>query len=116
MALPEPIRRSAEANVGHFCDRRVPAHLRDQMRLEFAVRGDAITIVERRPPWRADFGPEWSSMKIAQLRFDAGARVWTLWWPDRNGRWNLYPDVDPTPDMEELLHEVDADPTSIFWG
>lgn len=116
MALPELVRRNAEAKVGAFCERRVPEHIRDQVRLELTVRGNAITIVERRPPWRAEFGPEWSSMKIARLRFDAGTRTWTLWWADRNGRWDRYWDVDATPDIDELLREIDEDPTGIFWG
>lgn len=115
MALPELVRKGAELKVGAFCERRVPAHLRDEIRLELTVRGDAITIVERRPPWRAEFGPEWSSMKIAQLRFDAASRTWTLWWADRNGRWDRYWDVDATPDIDELLREINEDPTAIFW-
>lgn len=99
-----------------FCERRVPAHVRDQVRLEHVVRGDAITIVQRRAPWRPDFGPEWSSLKIAQLRFDGGERTWTLWWADRNERWERYWDLDATPDIDQLLAEIDEDPTAIFWG
>lgn len=116
MALPELIRRSAEAKVGALCERRVPVEIRDQVKLEFTVRGNGITIVERRPPWRADFGADWSSMKIAQLRFDPTARTWSLWWADRNGRWGRYWDVDATADIDDLLHEIDADPTGTFWG
>ncbi len=116
MALRELVRRSAETKVGAFCERRVPGHHRDQVKLEVTVWGDAITIVERRPPWRAEFGPEWSSMKIAQLRFDAGSGTWTLRWPDRNGRWDRYLDVDATPAIDGLRGEIDEDPTGIFRG
>lgn len=116
MALPELVRRGAEAKVAAFCERRVPVQARYQVRLEHVVRGDAITIVERRAPWRPEYGPEWSSMKIAQLRFDGAARTWTLWWADRNERWHAYPDTDPTPALENLLTEIDEDPTAAFWG
>jgi len=27
-----------------------------------------------------------------------------------------YFDTEPTPDLDELLKEVDEDPTGIFWG
>src|SRR6266511_5341653 len=63
------------ARVRRYCQRRVPPHARDQVRLETVVRGSAITIIERRAPWRDDFGPEWSRLKVAQLRYDPGA--WT---------------------------------------
>jgi hypothetical protein len=48
-----------------YCQRRVPPHARQQVRLETVVRGSAITIIERRAPWRDDFGPEWSRLKLA---------------------------------------------------
>jgi hypothetical protein len=83
------------ARVRRYCQRRVPPHARDQVRLETVVRGSAITIIERRVPWRDDFGPEWSRLKVAQLRYGHGA--WTLYWADRNGRWLPYPDLDPSP-------------------
>ena len=73
------------ARVRRYCQRRVPPHAREQVRLESVVRGSAITIIERRAPWRDDLGPEWSRLKVAQLRYDHGA--WTLHWADRNGRW-----------------------------
>lgn len=112
--LPELIRRGVEMKVAAFCERRVLPNVRDQMRLEFTVRGNAITIVERRPPWRSDFGPEWSSLKVAQLRFDQASRTRTLWWADRNERWDRYWDVDATLDIDELLREIDEDPTGAF--
>jgi len=37
-----------------------------------------------------------------------------LW--DRNLELHLYDLVDPTPNIEALLAEIDADPTAIFWG
>jgi hypothetical protein len=116
MSLPDLVRRSAEGKVRAFCERRIPADARDEVRLEFSVRGNAIAIIERRPPWRVDFGPEWSSMKIAQLRYDAATQTWSLWWADRNERWNSYWDVDPTPDIDDLLREIGEDPTAVFWG
>jgi hypothetical protein len=42
--------------------------------------------------------------------------LWSLYWPDRNDRFHLYDDVEPTPRISRLLDEVAADPTGIFWG
>jgi hypothetical protein len=71
----------------------------DHDRRKLVLTKGAATIVERRAPWREDFGPEW-----------------TLYWSDRNGRWHLYDLIDPTDDVRVLLNEVDRDPTCIFWG
>src|SRR5436309_7479802 len=100
--------------VRHHCQRRVPSHARDQVRLETVVRGSAITIIERRTPWRDDVGPEWSRRKVAQLRYDHG--TWTLHSADRNGRWLSYPDLAPSPRLDDLLAEIDRDPAGAFWG
>jgi hypothetical protein len=45
-----------------------------------------VTIVERRAPLREDFGPEWSTVGIARLRFSAARGEWMLDWRDRNAR------------------------------
>ena len=50
--------------------------------------GNNITIVERRPPWSELVGPDWTSMKIAQLRYDDRARTWSLYAADRHERWS----------------------------
>jgi hypothetical protein len=116
MTIPEAIKREVTRQVEAFCDGRIPPELRDQIRLEYSVRGNAITIVERRPPWREDFGPDWSSLKVAQLRYDSPTGSWALYWRNRNERWFRYPDADPSSDIRSLLDEIDADPTCIFWG
>jgi hypothetical protein len=102
------------ARVRRYCQRRVPPHACEQVRLEIVVRGSAITIIERRAPWRDDFGPEWSRLNIARLRYDNGA--WILDWADRNGRWRRYPDLEPSPRLVDLLTEIDRDTAGAFWG
>lgn len=116
MPLPEPVRRSVERRLSEFCRDRIPAEHRAEIRLEYELRGNSITLFECRPPWRPDFGPEWTRMKIAQLRFEPNGKTWALHWADRNERWHLYDDVDPALSVEPLLAEIDEDPTGIFWG
>ncbi len=55
-------------------------------------------------------------MRIAQLRCDAGTQMWSLWWADRNDRWDRFRDLEATSEVDELLEEIDEDPTGIFWG
>lgn len=104
------------AAARHYCEQRVPPHAIDDVRVELEESRGAITIVERRPPWREDFGPEWTSLGIARFRWSSGAGVWTLYWRDRNQKWHRYDLISSTPSIGPLLDEVDRDPTGIFWG
>ena len=99
-----------------FCEGRVPDHARHQVRLEVEVDRTRVTIVERRAPWRPDFGPTWSRSAVASLRYSPTHRHWTLFWMDHNGQWHRYQRTAPTPTISLLLDEIDRDPTNIFWG
>ena len=48
---------------------RVPERVRDEVRVEVDVADRHLTIVECRPPWRADMGAEWTRFPIARLRY-----------------------------------------------
>lgn len=94
--------------VARWCDEKVPARVRDQVRMEHRVRAAAVTLVERRVPWDAmgiPFGEAWTARPVAQLRYDRGQ--WRLWWPDRNTRWHLVPDVPPSVSVVPLLEALD---------
>ena len=114
--MPTAVRADALRHVELFCENQTPERVRDEVRLEHSVRGKSITIVERRPPWSELIGPEWTSMNIAQLRYDEQTGKWTLHAADRNSRWFLYDNVGPVPDVGPLLAEISDDPTCIFWG
>jgi hypothetical protein len=84
--------------------------------VEAVVSRGAVTIVERRPPWRPDDGPEWTSFGIARLRYNGQRGEWTLYWRDSNACWHRYDRIDPSSDLTMLLAEIESDPTAIFWG
>lgn len=104
------------AIVRLYCEQRVPPDVLDQLRVDLVVSRGAVTIVERRPPWREGIGPEWTTHGIARLRYTVRSGLWTLYWKDRNARWHRYDLIEPTRDIRVLLDEVDRDPTCIFWG
>ena len=104
------------ARVLRWCRARVPEHVRDQVRVEVDVAARHFTIVECRPPWRPGVGPDWTRFPIARLRYSAVTALWSLYWRDRNLRFHEYDRVSATANIEDLLSEVDRDPTAIFWG
>ncbi|MCW2913307.1 MAG: hypothetical protein JWN52_1375 [Actinomycetia bacterium] len=104
------------ARVGRWCERRIPERARDQVRLEYEVRGTTLIIVERRVPWDAqdtEYGPEWTARPVAQLRHSA--QGWRLYWPDRNTRWHLVDDVPAAASVVPLLEAI-GDPRRAFLG
>lgn len=101
------------AQIRRFCAGRVPASLAGEVRIEHVVRGSAVTILELRAPWRPDL-TEWSRKPVARLRYAADG-LWRLDWADHNGRWHAY-EAPATRRVSDLLDEIAADPTAIFWG
>ena len=114
---PVAISELDRRRISSWCDLRVPAAVRDRVLVVASFRGNSAVIAERRPPWREDFGPEWSSIRIAKLTVDPVANSWVLFASDRNDRLlNYSRDIGVGTSLVEILAELDVDPTSIFWG
>ncbi|MFV1961843.1 MAG: DUF3024 domain-containing protein [Acidimicrobiia bacterium] len=75
-----------------------------------------MPIVECRPPWRPEDNPDWTRSSIARLRYTKYLGQWSLYWSDRNSRFHEYDLVEPTVNVEDLIAEIQADATGIFWG
>jgi Protein of unknown function (DUF3024) len=112
MALPE----LDVARVQRWCAARVPEHARHQVRIECQLAPRHLTVVERRAPWHEDIGPEWTAFPIARLHYTAADKSWTLYWRDRNLRFHRYKPLAPSHRVEDLLAELERDPTCIFCG
>lgn len=104
------------AIVEQWCREQVPDHLADEIRVECDVTARHLTLLECRPPWREDFGPDWTRFPIARLRYTKSRQEWSLYWRDHHFQFHLYDRVKPTRNIRRLLTEVERDPTAIFWG
>lgn len=94
---------------------KVPAQHPDKLRMEAAVRGKSITIVEFRAPWRPVLSDEWTRHGLAQLRYDPVGRSCSLFCADRNTRWQLF-EPHAHGSAEELLAEIDEDRLGSSWA
>ncbi len=114
MALSELTKKRVEKPLSAYCKARVPAYLKDKVRVGFKFRGNTGTLYEERPDFnRPD---TWVDTVVAQFRFDPKSMDWTLYCADRNAKWHLYDEIEPSKNIQDLLKEVDRDPTGIFWG
>ena len=113
MAIPELEMKRAESVLAKFCD-RVPGHIRSKLAYAFTLRGNAITLIERRP-FYAD--PKITTEHpFARFVFDPSSHTWSLRWRDRNGRFHGYEGFSGVRQFTALVSEVERDPTHIFFG
>jgi hypothetical protein len=121
MEFPDNLRAMAAdlpetdlVRVRRWCEQRIPAHAHHQVRLEHQTHGHTVTIVERRAPWKPEYGREWTSRPVAQLRHSANG--WRLYWPDRDTRWHVVHDVPATTNVTPLLEVIDDPGRPPFLG
>jgi len=114
VALPTLVKQVVDKYLGKYCAEKVPEEARDQVRCEYTIRGNTVTLLERRPAWRDP--TEWVEIRVAQFRFEPRSSRWTLYFTDRNSRWRVYPESTPSSDFRLLLQAVDVDDLNVFWG
>jgi hypothetical protein len=112
--LPEFTKKLIETKLAEYCDRKIPIHARDKVKLTYKIHGNSVTLIETRPYY---MNPSvWTQSPIAKFRYDEPSGQWSLYYPDRNSRWHPYSGVRPTANLDAILKEIDRDPTGIFWG
>lgn len=108
MALPETHLRQ----ISRWCRERCPESARHRGSFDADVDGSSVTIMERfLQVWDPARATEWTNRPLAQLRFDGAA--WRLFYPDRDFRWHLAPDVEAEFSPGPLLKAID-DPRNPF--
>ncbi|MFQ6002245.1 MAG: DUF3024 domain-containing protein [Candidatus Zixiibacteriota bacterium] len=122
MPIPENLKKEVEGRVKDFFQKQLPKINTDMVRLSYKFRGNNLTIFEERRSFHNPSDPdEWTPFPVAQMRYDPKEKDWTLYQLDRNDKWFMYLDAESTPNIEDLLEEIDEDPTGIFsigvfWG
>jgi hypothetical protein len=83
---------------------------------EASVSSHAVTILECRPPWHPDDERDVVRREIGKVRYWKRHDCWSLYCVDGNGKFWLYGPLEDASDVNELLDEMDRDPTGIFFG
>lgn len=84
MPLSEFEKKRIEKIFTDYCEKKVPPQYRNELRVEFQIRGNDVCLFECRPPWRRE--GEWTSSKIARFKKDPQTETWQLSWADRNNK------------------------------
>ena len=113
MPIPELERARVERILDKFCE-RVPSAIRSKLAYEYRFRGNTVVLVERRPHFQDR--SRHTEHEFAKFVYSPSVGGWSLKWSDRNGRWHVYEGFQDVPQFREVLREVEADPTCIFFG
>lgn len=114
MAFSELEKKRIEKIVGTFCDNRVPARARDQLKVGFRIEGQNIFLFESRPRW--DDPSEWMDLDFAKLTYVKSRSAWKLYWMRASGKWNLYKPHGEDNDISKLFNTIDEDSNGCFFG
>ena len=105
-------RAHAERLLAPLCE--IPIHARQHVRRGTRFDGSSIIFFESRPAFRLPH--EWREHPIAKFRWVKDRRVWQLLCLWRDLKWHRYERLPESPDLAELVAELRADPTGIFFG
>jgi hypothetical protein len=86
-----------------------------EVRVVGTVDGRHVVIAEERPPWQGADGVPWESYPLARLTYVVSTRRWKLEVSVEDGRFRTYSNL-PSGSLDEILEEIDEDPTFLFWG
>lgn len=114
MALDDFNKAKVKKIVGGFCINSIPVRLRTEIQLDYSIRGNSVTLIERRKGYQDPL--LWIDMKIAQFRYDIDTGMWSLFWWRHTGRWYNYENFEPSINLQLLVDEVNEDPYGIFFG
>jgi hypothetical protein len=114
MPLPEFTRKLIEVKLSQYCLNHIPEHARHNVRLVFNISENIVTLILARPYFRNP--SKWAERSVAQIRFDSDMKTWQLYFIDRKNNWRPYDLIQPRADFDDLLKELDRDPTGVFWG
>ena len=101
-----------ESTVGELCRQSSPAHLADQLHVNYDTDQHAVTIYEERAPW--DGEGEWTRQRVARFRFFRSRGEWFLYWMRANGSWDYY--EGPRKRLSSLVVIVGKDTDGCFFG
>lgn len=104
-------KKKIEKLLSDYTEKKVPKHIRNQVRLNYKFRGNNVTLFEERPAFRSE---QWVELDVAQFRLEENK--WKVYWRDSKNKWHFVDDIIPDENFEKQLRIVDQDNRGLFWG
>ena len=115
MSFSEFEQKKIEKAVGGYIEeKRPPANIRDEVDLNYRIKGQSVEIFEIRPSWN---NPEKIIEEpIAKATYVKKHKIWKIYWQRADLKWHGYEPNPETKNIEQFVAIVEEDEYSCFWG
>ena len=114
MALSEFEIKRYEKPVKEYCANKYPAHIRNELYLDYEIKGQDIILFTVRPRW--DNPSEIVNGMIAKTTYVKSTKSWKIYWQRADMKWHGYKPKPEVDSVEEFLEVVQADTHACFYG
>ncbi len=114
MALSEVETKRYEKLVKAYCDNKYPAHIRNELYLNYEIQDQSIILFTVRPQWNNP--SETVKGMIAKATYVKSIKIWKLYWQRADLKWHGYEPKPEVKSVEEFLEIVKADKHACFYG
>lgn len=115
MAISEFEIKRCEKELDKFLSiHRPPAHIRNEMDIDYRIKDQSVEIFEVRPHWKE--ASEKIETPVAKTTYVKRQKSWKVFWYMSDMKWHRY---EPTPEVssiEEFLVLVGEDKNCCFFG
>ncbi|MCQ3829244.1 DUF3024 domain-containing protein [Microbulbifer elongatus] len=115
MALSEFELKKCEKALDNFLSlRRPPAHIRDEVDLQYRIENQSVVIFEVRPEWQDPSRK--MEIPVAKATFVKRQKIWKVCWQRQDLKWHSYPPDPEVKSIEDFVAIVDEDANCCFFG
>lgn len=112
VSLSKFVQKLIETKLSKYCQDKMSGHTRQVVRLEYKINENYVTLFEIRPLNVST----WIGNPVVRFLFNDDTKKWDMHYFDSEQECWPYINVDSNANLDELLKEVDRDPTGVFWG
>lgn len=102
--------RRIQSVLDGYIHEKVPAPLRTMVKLTYELNNNELILTEERP---AEERYQWDKLPIARFYWEANQ--WKVYAKGDHSSWNVVDVIEPCPDFEVILEQVERDEAGLFW-
>lgn len=114
MALSEFENKRSEQLLKNYCANKYPAHIRNELYLDYKIKDQSIILFTVRPYWNNP--SETVESMIAKATYVKNKKIWKLYWQRADMKWHGYEPKPEVRSVDEFLEIVEADKYACFYG
>ena len=114
MAISEFELFKVEKAAKEFCFNKNQNIPREQLYIDYKMEDQTLFFVEVRPMWNDP--SKKTEMLVAKFLYVKKDKLWKLYWPRKNMKWQQYKLGGINQYLEPLFKVVNEDVQGCFWG